>query len=61
LLYDGRPGRVAGALRLAEAPERWLVGHGGRQKTATAVRLKTDRFDESANSNDLDPVDDGPS
>jgi hypothetical protein len=24
--------RVAGALRFAEAPERWLLGSGGRQK-----------------------------
>jgi len=23
---------VAGALRFAEAPERWLLGYGGRQK-----------------------------
>jgi len=25
-------GRVAGALRFAEAPERWLLGYGWRQK-----------------------------
>ena len=25
-------GRVAGALRFAEAPERWLIGYGWRQK-----------------------------